>query len=122
MTDAGAADGTSAGSEEHRAGWFELFFDLVFVVTVSVLAHGLHGNPGPAEFGKFLVLFFPAWWAWVNLTVTVNLFGSASPRVQGMLLAAMPALGLMARPPRRAWGSAPGRMRSGRPGCGWRCS
>lgn len=96
MTDPGAVDGTSGGSEEHRAGWFELFFDLVFVVTVSVLAHGLHGNPGPAEFGKFLVLFFPAWWAWVNLTVTVNLFGSASPRVQGMLLAAMPALGLMA--------------------------
>ncbi|MFG3281269.1 low temperature requirement protein A [Streptomyces sp. NPDC048111] len=92
------AEDTGAGgaAEEHRAGWFELFFDLVFVVTVSVLAHVLHGDPGPTEFGKFLVLFFPAWWAWVNLSVTVNLFGSASSRVQAMLLAAMPALGLMA--------------------------
>ncbi|MFD9797000.1 low temperature requirement protein A [Streptomyces sp. NPDC059070] len=97
MTDGGAAGaGTGDEVEEHRAGWFELFFDLVFVVTVSVLAHGLHGDPGPGEFGKFLVLFFPAWWAWANLTVTVNLFGSATPRVQAMLLAAMPALGLMA--------------------------
>ncbi|MFK8906925.1 low temperature requirement protein A [Streptomyces sp. YS-3] len=95
-TQGGAAGGTVDGAEQHRAGWFELFFDLVFVVTVSVLAQGLRGDPGPAEFGTFLVLFFPAWWAWANLTVTVNLFGSASPRVQGMLLAAMPPLGLMA--------------------------
>ncbi|MEV4616893.1 low temperature requirement protein A [Kitasatospora sp. NPDC049258] len=85
-----------AGAEEHRAGWFELFFDLVFVVTVSVLAHGLHGDPDAADFGTFVVLFFPAWWAWVNLMVTVNVFGSARPGVQAMLLCAMPALGLMA--------------------------
>ncbi|MFI5528221.1 low temperature requirement protein A [Kitasatospora sp. NPDC051853] len=83
-------------ADEPRAGWFELFFDLVFVVTVSVLAHGLHGDPGPGDFAEFLLLFFPAWWAWANLTVTVNLFGSGRPRVQAMLLAAMPALGLMA--------------------------
>ncbi|MFG2721657.1 low temperature requirement protein A [Streptomyces sp. NPDC048416] len=98
MTNGRPADsaGPIDATEEHRAGWFELFFDLVFVVTVSVLAHVLHGDPGPAEFGQFLVLFFPAWWAWANLSVTVNLFGSGSPRVQAMLLAAMPALGLMA--------------------------
>ncbi|GAA4845469.1 low temperature requirement protein A [Kitasatospora terrestris] len=82
--------------EDHRAGWFELFFDLVFVVTVAVLAHGLHGDPGAADFGTFLVLFFPAWWAWVNLTVTVNVFGSGDARIQATLLGAMPGLGLMA--------------------------
>jgi low temperature requirement protein LtrA len=31
---------------QRRADWFELFFDLVFVVTVSILASGLHGEPG----------------------------------------------------------------------------
>ncbi|MFI6844452.1 low temperature requirement protein A [Kitasatospora sp. NBC_00085] len=82
--------------EEQRAGWFELFFDLVFVVTVSVLAHDLHGDPGAKQFGTFLVLFFPAWWAWANLTVTINVFGSDRPGSQALLLAAMPALGLMA--------------------------
>jgi len=87
---------TAAAAEDHRAGWFELFFDLVFVVAVSVLARGLHGDPGAADFGKFVVLFFPAWWAWANLMVTVNVFGSANPRTQAMLLGAMPALGLMA--------------------------
>lgn len=90
-----AADEAGA-AEDHRAGWFELFFDLVFVVTVSLLAHGLHGDPGPGAFGTFVVLFFPAWWAWVNLMVTVNVLGSGNPHTQAMLLAAMPALGLMA--------------------------
>ncbi|WP_057233039.1 MULTISPECIES: low temperature requirement protein A [unclassified Kitasatospora] len=85
-----------AAQDDRRAGWFELFFDLVFVVTVSVLAHGLHGDPGPKDFWTFLVLFFPAWWAWANLMVTVNVFGSGSGRVRTVLLAAMPALGLMA--------------------------
>ncbi|GAA2832657.1 low temperature requirement protein A [Kitasatospora paracochleata] len=87
---------SEAESEEHRAGWFELFFDLVFVVTVAVLAQGLHGNPSAADFGTFLVLFFPAWWAWANLMVTVNVLGSGVPRIQAMLLGAMPGLGLMA--------------------------
>ncbi|MDI2129576.1 low temperature requirement protein A [Yinghuangia seranimata] len=86
----------AAAPEEQRAGWFELFFDLVFVVTVSVLAHGLHGDPSAEDFGTFLVLFFPAWWAWVNLMVTVNVFGSASRLGQAVLLGAMPGLGLMA--------------------------
>lgn len=76
-----------ADGEEHRAGWFELFFDLVFVVTVAVLAHGLHGDPDAGHFGTFLVLFLPAWWAWANLMVTVDVFGSAAPRMQAVVLA-----------------------------------
>jgi low temperature requirement protein LtrA len=79
---------------QRRADWFELFFDLVFVVTVAVLAHGLHGDPGWSQYATFLFLFFPAWWAWVNLMVSVNLFGARWTR--SMLLLAMPGLGLMA--------------------------
>jgi hypothetical protein len=79
---------------QRRADWFELFFDLVFVVTVSLLAGGLHGRPGWADYGTFLALFFPAWWAWVNLMVAVNLFGARWTRTH--LLIAMPGLGVMA--------------------------
>jgi low temperature requirement protein LtrA len=79
---------------QRRADWFELFFDLVFVVTVSILAFGLHGNPGWAQYGTLLALFFPAWWAWVNLMVSVNVFGAAWTRT--FLLLAMPGLGAMA--------------------------
>jgi hypothetical protein len=31
------------------------------VVTVSLLAGGLHGRPGWTDYGMFLALFFPAW-------------------------------------------------------------
>ncbi len=88
---------------QRRADWFELFFDLVFVVTVSVLAHGLHGDPGWAAYGTLLALFFPAWWAWVNLMLSVNLFGARWTRA--LLLAAMPGLGLMAAAARAGLGS-----------------
>ncbi|MDI1466055.1 low temperature requirement protein A [Catellatospora sp. KI3] len=87
---------TDPSPEPRRADWFELFFDLVFVVTVAVLAHGLHGDPGWRDFGTFLVLLFPAWWAWVNLTLSVNLFGSDTGWNRTVLVAAMPGLGLMA--------------------------
>ena len=85
-----------ASVEHRRTDWFELFFDLVFVVTVAVLAQGLHGNPGWRDFGALAVLFFPAWWAWVNLMISVNLFGSAQLWNRVWLLAAMPGLGIMA--------------------------
>lgn len=94
-------------AEPRRADWFELFFDLVFVVMVAVLAQGLHGNPGWREFATFFVLFVPAWWAWVNLMLSVNLFGGR------LLLLAMPGLGLMAAAAplgldNRAWAYAVG--------------
>jgi low temperature requirement protein LtrA len=75
----------------------ELFFDLVFVAFVGQLAHGIHGNPGWAEFGAFVLLFFPAWWAWVNIVSVVNLLPGLSSRSLGVaMLAAMAAAGLMA--------------------------
>jgi low temperature requirement protein LtrA len=87
---------TDPEQERRRADWFELFFDLVFVVMIAVLAHGLHGDPGWRDFGTFAVLFFPAWWAWVNLMVSVNLFGSTPGWNRIVLVASMPGLGLMA--------------------------
>jgi low temperature requirement protein LtrA len=79
---------------QRRADWFELFFDLVFVVAVSILTQGLHGDPGWAQYGTLLALFFPAWWAWANLVVSVNVFGAVWTRV--LLLLAVPGLGVMA--------------------------
>lgn len=99
---AGAAvpsgEGThTAAHVPRRVHWMELFFDLVFIVFVGQLAHGIHGNPGWTEFGTFVLLFFPAWWAWVNLASVVNLLPHLSPRALGLaMLAAMAAAGVMA--------------------------
>ncbi len=77
--------------------WMELFFDLVFVVFVGQLARGIHGDPGLPEFGTYVLLFFPAWWAWVNIASVVNLLPGLSARALGIaMLAAMAAASVMA--------------------------
>lgn len=84
----------------------ELFFDLVFVAFVGQLAHGIHGNPGWAEYGTFVLLFFPAWWAWVNIVSVVNLLPGLSSRGLGVaMLAGMAAAGLMAAAAPEAFGA-----------------
>jgi low temperature requirement protein LtrA len=67
--------GLSARSpeEEHRASTpLELLFDLTFVVAVSQVAKELatavaDDHPG-AAIGKYLMVFFAIWWAWMNFT------------------------------------------------------
>ncbi len=86
-----------AARDPRRVHWMELFFDLVFVAFVGQLAHGIHGDPGWVEFGTFVLLFFPAWWAWVNMVSVVNLLPALSSRRLGIaMLAAMAAASVMA--------------------------
>ncbi|MCX2748829.1 low temperature requirement protein A [Arthrobacter sp. MI7-26] len=83
--------------DPRRVHWMELFFDLVFVAFVGQLARGIHGDPGWAEFGTYVLLFFPAWWAWVNIVSVVNLLPGLSSRALGIaMLAAMAAASVMA--------------------------
>lgn len=64
--------------EPHRtASTLELFFDLTFVVGVSVGAHELllaeQRGSGAGVIG-FLFVFFGVWWAWVNFTWFASAF------------------------------------------------
>lgn len=80
-----------------RVHWLELFFDLVMVAYIGQVAHGMHGDPGWAEALVFLVLFAAAWWAWVNMTLTLNLFGArVTPLLWAGVTVAMIAIGVMA--------------------------
>lgn len=65
-----------AGNEvEHRrATWLELFYDLVFVVAVSQLAHNLSKDVSWMGFLSFTALFVPVWWAWIGATFYANRF------------------------------------------------
>lgn len=61
-----------AGEQHRAASPLELFFDLVFVVAVSLSSQQLHhmeshGHLG-AGVGSYLMLFFAIWWAWMNFT------------------------------------------------------
>lgn len=62
--------------EERHATWLELFYDLVFVVAISQLAHNLHDRVSLSGFFGFVVLFIPVWWAWIGTTFYANRFDS----------------------------------------------
>ena len=47
--------------EERRASWLELFFDLAF-------AGALQDHPSLGNLTRFLMLFTPIWWLWVQLS------------------------------------------------------
>jgi len=70
----------------------ELFFDLVFVVFIGQLAHGLGGEPGWQQFATFLFLFAIGWWAWINVTVVINIL----PNLPVRRLAIVMLLGMLA--------------------------
>lgn len=65
---------TSDSQEERRVGWIELFFDLVFVVVVSQLAHALAGEVTWRAVGTFALLFVPSWWLWIGMTFYAERF------------------------------------------------
>lgn len=62
--------------EERRATWLELFYDLVFVVAVSQIAHNLKEDVSLTGLLKFVVLFIPIWWSWIGTTFYANRFDS----------------------------------------------
>ncbi|MFC7788317.1 low temperature requirement protein A [Microbacterium sp. MAHUQ-60] len=67
-------------NEPHRvASSLELFFDLVFVIAVSIASSQLHhslsaGHTGPG-ITAYLMVFFAIWWAWMNFTWFATSFG-----------------------------------------------
>ncbi|MCM3778106.1 low temperature requirement protein A [Microbacterium hydrocarbonoxydans] len=60
-------------AQPHRtASSLELFFDLVFVVAVSITSAQLHHALSHGDFvhgiTSYAMLFFAIWWAWMNFT------------------------------------------------------
>jgi low temperature requirement protein LtrA len=54
--------------DERRASWLELFFDLAFAGAVGQLAGAFQSHPGLGALARFVLLFTPIWWLWVQLT------------------------------------------------------
>jgi len=80
-----------------RVHWLELFFDLVMVAFIGQIAHTMHGDPSWMDAIAFVAFLAAAWWAWVNATVTMNLFGArVTPSIWISVTIAMIAIGVMA--------------------------
>ncbi|MBK0421087.1 low temperature requirement protein A [Leucobacter sp. CSA2] len=64
--------------EGRSASALELFYDLIFVVAVSLASAqlgqmGLSGKPGQGVV-EYLLVFFAIWWAWMNFTWFASAF------------------------------------------------
>lgn len=57
---------------EKRVTWGELFFDLVYAFAVTQVSTLLRADHGWAGAGRALVVFVPAYWAWVGTSVHSN--------------------------------------------------
>jgi low temperature requirement protein LtrA len=86
--------------EEKRAGFIELFFDLVFVVVVTRLVDVLAAHLTLGGAGRTLFLLLVAYWAWIHTTWTTNWFDVERRIVRLVLLLGMLAslLGAIAIP------------------------
>jgi low temperature requirement protein LtrA len=82
--------------EERHATWLELFYDLVFVVTVSQLSHYLFHDVSLSNFFGFLFLFIPVWWSWIGTTFFATRFYSDDLGHRLLLLLQMGGAGAMA--------------------------
>lgn len=75
---AGEMHNTKYFEPNRRATWLELFFDLIFVVTIGdvthILSHTHEGHLDPLQFWKFILIFMPLWWIWVSHTMYANRF------------------------------------------------
>lgn len=83
-------------NEERHATWLELFYDLVFVVTISQLSHYLLHEISLLNFFQFLFLFIPVWWAWIGTAFFATRFYSDDIVHRILLLLQMGGAGVMA--------------------------
>ena len=69
-------------TKSRQATWLELFFDLIFVAVIDVVAHDLehaeHGHIGMDQLLLFPFIFIPVWWIWITHTLYANRFDNDS--------------------------------------------
>lgn len=67
-------------AEGRRATWFELFFDLVFVVAVARLSGAFAHHYDPAGAALFAAAFLAMWWCWLGHSFHGTRFDRDLPR------------------------------------------
>lgn len=77
---------------ERHASWLELFFDLVYVLAVSQIAHVLSDHSDTAGFLKYAALFVPVWWSWVGFTFYADRFETEETAYRVLTFAGMLAV------------------------------
>jgi low temperature requirement protein LtrA len=82
--------------EGRTVSFLELFYDLVFVVFVSEVAHALATHPDGHGVRSFVVLFTLVWYTWLNGTLYHDLHGSNDGRSRTYMFVQMLLISLIA--------------------------
>jgi low temperature requirement protein LtrA len=85
-----------ADQGERHATWLELFFDLVFVISIAEVVHTLEDYRSLADFLGTAGLFVAVWWAWVGYTVYADRFDTDDLLHRVLVLGGMLAVIAMA--------------------------
>ncbi|MBX4960029.1 low temperature requirement protein A [Rhizobium binae] len=80
------AKGSAAGS---KVTFLELFFDLVFVFSISQLSHALAAHYTPLGAVEAALMTFAVWWVWIFTAWVTNWLDPDKMPVRGMLVALM---------------------------------
>ena len=72
----------SERDKDRSVTFLELFYDLVYVVLISEIAHTLSKQIDPAHIGGFVFLFVVVWWAWFNGSTYHELHGTNDVRTR----------------------------------------
>jgi low temperature requirement protein LtrA len=73
-----------AHAEGRKATWFELFFDLVFVIAVAQLAAAFSHHYDWTGAGIFVFGFLAIWWCWLGHTFFATRFDDDSTRQRSL--------------------------------------
>jgi len=74
--------------DDQRVTFVELFFDLVFVFSVTQVSGLLHGHADLHTAGSALLVFWLIWWAWTQFAWALNAANTDHPRIQMVTLLA----------------------------------
>jgi low temperature requirement protein LtrA len=85
-----------ADQGERHATWLELFFDLVFVISIAEVVHTLEDYRTLGDFLGTAGLFVAVWWAWIGYTVYADRFDTDDLLHRVLVLAGMLAVIAMA--------------------------
>lgn len=80
------SDVSLVSPEGQRVSWAELFFDLVFVFSVTQVVGILHSGMTPTRAGEAVLVFWLVWWAWTQFTWALNAANTDHPRVELAIL------------------------------------
>ncbi len=87
---------TPVDPDEQRVSPLELFFDLVFVFSITQVAALLSGDPSMEGLIGGLLVLLLIWWSWSQYTWVLNSLGNEATVMKLTLLAAMAAVLFMA--------------------------